>query len=179
MKNAKPYVKPNWKSYLNQKGIFNYGIPTAVLCLIIYYFLRGEDMLFTAIGADLWIPVFVTVFICALTAIPGVASDVKKGKAPEMPLNKDIHPVFQHLSDNTVIQSLQFAFFATLIFAMIPGGIFAVIASMAKNPDLSISANLYWVLKSLYSGIFVAATLKRVTYTAVAQRQKTMGQRVY
>ena len=61
-KNRKPFAK----SYLNSKGIFNYGIPTAVICLIIYYFLRGGDMPFTGIGADLMIPVFSTILLLAI-----------------------------------------------------------------------------------------------------------------
>ena len=179
MKPAKTYEKPTWKSYLNSKGVLNYGIPTAVICLVIYYFLRGDDVLYTAVGSDLWISVFVTVFICSITGIPGVASDVKKNKAPEMPLDKAVHPAFKHLSNNLLIQSLQIAFYATLIFAMIPGGIFATIAAMSQNPDLAINANLYWVLKSMYSGLFVAVSIKHATYVAVAQRQSTMGTRVY
>ena len=174
-KNRKPFAK----SYLNSKGIFNYGIPTAVLSLIIYYFLRDGAMPFAGIGADLSIPVFVTVFICTLTAVPGVRGDMRKNKAPTMPMEKASHPVYRHFSDNLVVMSIQFAIFATLIFAMIPGGIFALIASFAGEKDLSFSANTYWILKSLYSGVFVAFSMKWVTYCAVSQQQASASAEVY
>ena len=179
MKKEKTFTKPTWKSYLTTKGIANYGIPTALVCLIIYYFMRGEDMLLTAVASDLWIAVFVTTFICALTCIPGVVSDIKKNKAPEMPLDKDIHPAFKHLSDKLVVQSIEIAFVSMLVFGMIPGGICATIAMMAKKPELAINANLYWILKSIYSGVFIAIAMKHTTYVAVSQRQKTMARRVY
>ena len=175
MKNRKPFAK----SYLNSKGIFNYGIPTAVICLIIYYFLRGGDMPFTGIGADLMIPVFSTIFICTLTAVPGIRGDIRKNKAPAMPLEKSNHPVYRHFSDNLVIMSIQFALFSTFLFAMIPGGIFAMLSSFAGEKVLSISANAYWILKSLYSGVFVAFSIKWVTYCAVSQQQVSASAEVY
>lgn len=174
-KNRKPFAK----SYLNNKGIFNYGIPTAVLCLIIYYFLRGDAMPFSGIAADLMIPVFVTVFICALTAVPGIRGDLKKGKAPSMPLEKASHPIYKHFSDNLVIVSIQFALFSTLIFAMIPGGIFAVIASFSGEKAPSFSPNTYWILKSLYSGVFISFSMKWLACCTVAQLQSVTSAEVY
>jgi hypothetical protein len=174
-KNKKPFAK----SYLNNKGIFNYGIPTAVICLIIYYFLRGDAISFAGIGADLMIPVFVTVFICVITLIPTVRGEMRKGKVPPMPLEKANHPIYRHFSDNLVVMSIQFAIFSTLIFAMIPGGILAVIAFYSSEKELVISPNAYWILKSLYSGVFVAFSIKWAAYCTVSQQQSQLSAEVF
>jgi len=166
----KPTAAPTLKGYINSKGIFNYGIPTAVICLIIYFFLKGDSVKFISIGNDLWISVFVTVFICSITGIPGILGDIRKEKAPAAELTAAAHPVYRHFSGNMVLMSLQFSLAAMLIFAMIPGGIFATIAVMSGNLDLAINPYVYWVLKSLYSGFFVACTLRWVTACTLCHR---------
>lgn len=176
---AKFLIKPDYKSYINQKGVMFFGIPTAVICLVIYYFLKGDPMPYTGICSDLWLSVFITIFICTLTGTPGVVGDIRKGKAPFVPLTKNDHPIYKHISGRLLVQAIQFGLLSMFIFALIPGGIFSIIATMSGNPDLSFDPVTYWILKSLYSGFFVACTMKWVTYHALAMHQKTSTTLVY
>ncbi len=180
-KNDKVIVKvtPTLKSYLSTKGIINYGIPTAIVCLVIYYFLTKEAMPLINIAGDLLLPVLITVFICALTCVPGIKGDIKKGKAPAAALEKTEHPVYKCIAGSLVGQAIEFAILAMLVFAMIPGGILAAVATMSGHTELAIGKTTYWILKSIYSGVFVNYAMRWATHNTLAQYQKSLGTQVY
>lgn len=138
--------------YLLSKAVFNYGIPTTVLCGIIYFFISRVDMPIINIASDLYISVFVTCFICSLTMIPSLKGDFKKGKMPD--LSGNMRPLYGFIPKNLVLHSVLLSLISTVLYAFIPGGIAALVNTFA--PDAVIAGNLYWILKSLYSGVFIS-----------------------
>lgn len=164
----------HYQRYVNAKGFLNYGIPTAIICLIINYFSRGAAMPLVAVGPDLMITVFLTALICSLTGIPGIHADIKKGAAPRAPMNKWEHPFYQHFSDKLLLLSIQFAVFATLIFGMIPSGILSTLAALSGNLNLTVDPITYFIVKSLYCGVFISYTMRWVTACVLAQKTCTM-----
>lgn len=169
-KTAKP-VKPCFdaKKYVDTKGWLNYGLPTMVICGVIYYFLKAGPMPLIAVGADIWLSVFITIFICSATGIPGIRADIRKGAAPRAEFPKWEHPVYRHFSDNLVVQSIQFALLSTVLFGFGLGGLLAVIAVMGGDMAMAFHPVVYWIGKSIYSGVFVALTLRWVTACTLSQ----------
>lgn len=176
--NIRP-ATPSLKQYLSAKGFGNYAVPTAVICLVIYALITKEPMPFINVAGDLLLPVFITVLICALTLVPGIKGDLKKGKAAWTDVDKATHPVYRKIPKSLVGQAIGFAVLATLIFAMIPGGILAAIATMSGNTDLAIGKTAYWILKGIYSGVFINFTMRWATNNTLAQFQQSFGSKVY
>lgn len=166
---------PSAKQYLTRRAVVNSGIPTAIICLPIYYFLKNGPVLYTSVAGDLLLSVLITVLLCALSGIPGIKSELRKGKAPKMPLSKQQHPVYSRISNGYVMQCLQFALLATAIFALLPGGLLAAIATMSGNPQMAFSEDFYWVAKSIYSGVFITFSMKWITYSTIAQHYPALG----
>ena len=157
------------KKYVNTKGWLNYGLPTMVICGVIYYFLMAGPMPLIAVGADIWLSVLITVFVCAATGIPGIRADIRKGAAPLAESPKWEHPVYRHFSDKLLLQAIQFAALSTVIFGFGLGGLLAVIAVMSGNMDMAFPPVVYWIAKSIYSGLFVALAMKWVTNCTLSQ----------
>ena len=156
MKNeAKQVKKTSAFKYAIKKAILFYGIPTAVICLPIYYFLSKADMAVSALSGDVFLSVLITCFICQLTYIPGLKGDIKKGvvEAPES-LSR---PLFGFIPKNMVLQCLVLSIFSMLIFGFLPTG-FLTFFGVETIPG-----NLYWIVKSLYSGVFVAFHIYHAT----------------
>ena len=164
----------NYQGYVNSKGFLNYGIPTAVICLIINYFSRGAAVPLVAVGPDLMITVFLTVLICTLTGVPGINAEVRKNAAPKAPMNKWDHPFYSHFSDKLLPLAVQFALFSTLIFGMIPSGILATVASISGNLSMAIDPITYFIVKSLYCGVFISFAMRWVTACVLAQKTCSM-----
>lgn len=150
--------KNTFGNYLFKKGLFQYGLPTAVLCLIIYLIITKEPILLSGIGFDLLISVFVTVFICTLTMVPGVHGDKKKDKIPAAPLTRDVHPVYKHLPRNLVLFSLVIALLATVVFSLVPAGLIVALQGFGV-PDITIPTVAWAIIKSVYSGFMVMVSI--------------------
>ncbi len=154
-----------FNNYLFNKSVLQYGIPTAVLCLIIYFFITKEPLPIQNIGSDLVLSVLITVFICAITAIFGIRSDLKKGIIPEVESSGSAHPIFRIIPHNAVLHALLITAVASILFAVIPGCIGYTIAALGVKA--SIPATPWFIIKSLYSGAFTAISMAVVT-SAVA-----------
>lgn len=162
------------KKYLSKKGLESYGIPTAVILFLLYFFWLGDAVVqgnFTLehLVLDLPIGVFITLLICSLTLIPVAKMEVKKGAAPAMPLSKADHPVFHRYPKNLVLQALKFSAIGTLLFAFIPIGIYSF--EMFQIPNVELGKVWYCIIKALYAAVYVTIMMKKVAYCAVSQVQ--------
>ncbi len=163
-------TKSKGYKYCLNKAIFQYGIPTAVICAIIYYFISRVDMPLWKIANDMYISVFVTGLICSLTMIPGVKGDMKKEKLPDM--TGMSRPLYSFIPKNIVLQSVVSSLISMVLYATIPCGLAMLVASFFPNPtELCIPANIYWIVKSVYSGVFIAFHIFHATACAATKLQ--------
>ena len=156
--------------YCLNKAVLQYGLPTAVICAVIYYFISHDDMPLWKIANDMYISVFVTCFICSVTMIPGVKSDKKKEKLPEMAGMS--RPLYSFIPKNMVLQSLVTSLISMFIYATIPCGLAMLVASFFESPEtIAIPGNIYWIVKSVYSGVFIAMHIFHATACAATKLQ--------
>lgn len=151
------------KKYLKTKGIFFYGIPTAIISFIIYLFLYKADFDLAAIAADLPLSCFITIFICVLSGIPGFRADAKKGTAPEMPFDVRSHVFYRRMPKNLLLQSLWLAAWGTIKYVFIPVGFL-----FCFFPGLVVAKNVYLVIKSVYAGFYVCQCIRLAAACNVA-----------
>ncbi len=140
--------------YAFSKAVLQYGLPTAVICGILYKFVfkAPGDMSAFAVAGDLYISIFVTCFICQILFIPSVRGDAKKGKLPDMSMM--YHTIFDLVPSNMVLQTIVLSLYTTLVLTLVPSGIMCLIGSFVG--EFTIPVSIYWLLKSIYSGIFIS-----------------------
>lgn len=164
------YIKP--KKYVNSKTLSTYTIATALLVFVIYMFLlEHASTTLAAFAQDLPLGVFLTTFICALTAFPSIKSDLKKGAAPAMPLSKAEHPVYSGYPKNMVLASLRFAFVGLILFGLAPLGLveFGILSINAESIDLG--KPWFCIIRALYAAVSTHVMLKRVIYYIICSNQ--------
>ena len=159
-------MKKTAKQYIFSKGLFFYGIPTAVLCLIIFTFTVKGDFNLTAIANDLPLGAFITIFICTASCIPGIKADVKKGTVGDLTLTKREHPVYRKLPNNLILQALIFSLIGTAVFTLIPIGFFT-----SFFPGILIKKTTYVIVKSLYTGLYINIIIRHVATYNIGQVQ--------
>lgn len=154
--------------YLLSKSILQYGLPTTVICGVIYYFISRVDTAFSAVAGDLFIPVFVTCLICSLTLIPGISSDGKHGKVPDM--TDMARPFYDVLPNSAVLNALILSLVSMFLYTGVVTGILMTVASFLKSEPV-IPANLYWIGKSVFSGVFISLHVFKFTACTVVKSQ--------
>lgn len=164
------YIKP--KKYLSSKALSTYSIATAILVFIIYMFLlKPASTTLAAFAQDLPLGVFLTTFICALTAFPSIKSDLKKGAAPAMPLSKPEHPVYSGYPKNMVLASLRFAFVGLILFGLAPLGVIEFSMLGINAEEINLGMTWFCIIRALYAGISTHIMMKRVIYYIICSNQ--------
>ena len=142
------------KKYCMTKAVCFYGIPTAVLCTIIYWFLVKSSFSLSQAAADMPLSIFITVFICVLSGVPGFKSDIKKGAAPKTTIASGSGSIYSYLPKATFFQAIWLGLYATFGYLMIFLGLW-----LCFFPGLVLPRIAYILVKSLLTAVVVALSI--------------------
>jgi len=152
------------KQYLLAKSVYFYGIPTTIISFIIYIFLQTKpEYVFSELNLinDFMISIFVTIFICTVSCIPGIRADMKKGTAPDASgLGKE-SKLYKLLPMNLVLQSLIFAILGALVFALLP--------LLLQVLGVVLTTWAFRAFLAIYAGIYIALTIRLAVAAALCK----------
>lgn len=131
------------RTYAAKQGLIT-GACTAVICLILFFFMVKGSMPLSAIYADLPLTVGPTGFLCALIQVFTTKGPVKKGVVPPVGSLED-QAAYLLVPKNAAGFLIYFTIVDLLLFAFAPIGILAMLG--AKMPRFG-----YIVLKALLAG---------------------------
>lgn len=131
------------RKYAAKQGLIT-GACTAVICLILFFFMIKGNMPLSAIYADLPLTIGPTGFLCALIQIFMTKGPVKKGVVPPVG-SLDEQAAYLLVPKNPAAFLIYFTIVDLLLFAFAPIGIFAMLG--AELPRFG-----YIVLKALLAG---------------------------
>ena len=153
-------MRKEFKNHLLKSAILGCGIPTGIINGLITYF-TGHEKTFMEAAIDMNITIAALSFIVAVLVYPIMLK--LSHTLPDPGISRDEMPFFKSLPTNTFALSAVIMIIITIIFGVIPTGVFAIFK------PASISVINYTIFKAVYTGIVAVP----VNYIATAMAKFT------